>query len=57
MCPYYNESQKCRANYKTTQNSYNDANYCHEERYSYKDNNYAKHMVETHLRQIIINNK
>ena len=33
MCPYYNESQKCCAIYKTTQNSYNDANYCHEQTY------------------------
>ena len=47
MCPHYNESQKCCAIFKTTQNSYNDSNYCHEERYSYKDCPNYKQLCQT----------
>ena len=37
MCPYYHESQHYCKIYNTTQNSSNDANYCHECRYSYTE--------------------
>lgn len=37
MCPYYNETQHYCKIYKTTQNSSNDWDYCHEARCSYTE--------------------